>query len=190
MCYVAAAWAAFALTVATTAYTTYNEDQNVKAQNRFNQKAADEGSELAKKSFTEQAGSVRLRQTQEAEAANNEIFENNKRAAEARATARVSAGEAGVSGLSVDALNTEFYREQLGFNSSVNRNLGLTNAQADADVRGLRSGALDRSNSFMRSPIARPSYLAAGLNVANSGVNIYDRYRYTSANASGTTTKG
>lgn len=188
MCsYAAVAVATLVIGVATTAYTYYDTDQNVKAQNRINQAQAEEGAALAAESFKQQAGAVRLRESEEAEAATLEKFENRKQAAQARATARVSSGEAGVSGVSVDQLIQDFHRQELNFETGTNRNLELANSQSEQDLKGLRSGAIDRVIGTRRAPTQRPSYLAAGLDVANQSLSTYQRYRYTSSTPSGRT---
>lgn len=179
--------AGLGLALASTAYTTYETDQNVKAQNRFNQKAADEGSKLAQESFASQSAAMRLRQSQEAAAAHQAIFENDKKAAEARATAKVSAAEAGVSGVSVNNLIGDFYRQQGNYNASVGSNLDMTNDQLDSQIAGLRSGAVDRTFSLQQPAINRPSYLAAGLAFSNQALGVYDRYRYHGYTGTGAT---
>lgn len=169
---------ATALQVATTAYQTYSADQQVDAQNDFAKQQAKEGSKLARESFIAQAGQMNLRDSQEAEAASTELTTSAKKAAEARATARVSAGEAGVSGVSVDALINDFYDQEAGYSEGVKRNLELGRDQTKAELHGLRSNALDRSLSFKRPLAQRPSYLAAGITAGGQAAQGYMRYRY------------
>jgi len=186
MCTLAAAGLVLAL--GTTAYTVYSTDQNVQEQNRINQRAADEGAALAAETFKQQAGQVRLRDQQNASAAAQELLENSKKAAQARATARVSAGEAGAAGLSVDALIQDFYRQEAGYSDAVKQNLEMDQAQSTAELLGLRAGAVDRTIATRRAPLERPSYLAAGIQMAGQGLDAYNRYRYTTATPSGRTT--
>jgi hypothetical protein len=183
MCTIAAAGLVLAL--ASTAYTTYDADQKTKAQNNINQKAADEGAALAEASFKQQAGQVRLRDQQEANAASQEQVANTKRAAAARATERVSAGESGASGVSVDNLISDFYRQEAGYKDAVTQNLEMSQAQSTQDLLGLRAGATDRAIASRRPMLERPSYLAAGIQMAGQGLDTYNRYRYTSATPSG-----
>ncbi len=176
------------LTVASTAFTYYETDQTTKATNANNQRAADEGAALAAESFKQQAGQVRLKDQQSAEAASQELTQNAKKAAEARATARVSSGEAGVSGVSVDNLISDYYSQEGTYRDSVNTNLKWDQAQSNQDLMGLRSGALDRSIGSRRPMLNAPSYLAAGIQTAGAGLDTYNRYRYTSSTSSGRTT--
>jgi hypothetical protein len=188
MCsYGAVAVAGLVLAVATTAYTTYDTDQTVKAQNHINQQAADEGAALANESFKQQAGQARLKDAQEAEAASQEKFQSAKAAAQARETERVSSGEAGVSGVSVDNLIADFYRQEASYSGAINRNLDLGQGQTDQELQGLRSGALDRAIALKRPTLQRPSYLAAGVTATGQALDTYSRYRYTDSTSSGRT---
>jgi uncharacterized protein YlxW (UPF0749 family) len=62
-----------------------------------------------------------LRQQQEAEAVSQRVMATNTELAEKMATARVSAGEAGVSGLSVDSLMRDYLRQADVANESAKR---------------------------------------------------------------------
>ncbi len=170
--------AGLVIAAGSTAYTYYENDKAVEAQNEFNEKQAQEGAALANEAFKNQANQVNLRTQQEREAAAQELTLNAKKAAEARATARVSAGEAGVSGVSVDHLIMDYQRQELEYASAVNRNQQMGEAQSQEELKGFRSGALDRALAFQRPTINRPSYLAAGADIANQGLATYSRYRY------------
>ncbi len=169
---------ATALAVVAAGYQTYSQDQSVKAQNKFNDKSAEEGAKLANATFVNQSKQVGLRNSQEAEAAASTLTENAQKAAQARATARVSAGESGVAGVSVDNLINDYNRQEAQYSGAVNRNLELTTAQSQEDLQGLRSNALDRSLSFQRPVIERPSYLASGIGLAAQGAGMYAKYSY------------
>ena len=115
---------------------------------------------------------MRMRERQESISAAQQRQQITKKAREARATARVSAGEAGVAGLSVDALMNSFTQneanalfsitQQEQFNAQ-NRALGITDAQMRS------SGNLLRINK----PIAQPNYLGAVLDGAQTGMSMY-----------------
>lgn len=174
----AVAVAGLLLAAGSTAYSVSEQNKTVKAQNKINQQAADEGAALAAEAFKQQAGQVRLRDEQLAQAAAQEKADNAKRAAEARETARVSSGEAGVSGVSVDQLIADYNRQEAGFDEALSQNLDFDLAQSEEELKGLRSGAFDRAIASKRPMLQRPSYLAAGLSVANSAVSSYDTYKY------------
>lgn len=181
----AIAVAGLVISAATTAYSYSEQSKATSAQNKFNQEAADEGSKLANESFKQQSASIGLRQQQEADASSQAKTENAKKAAQARATARVAAGEAGVAGLSVDALMNDYSRQEANQNSALTDNLSATNAQLQADLGGSRATALDRSLSLKRPGINGPSAGAALLGFAGQATDIYRQYRYDSHTKTG-----
>lgn len=179
MCYPAAiAVAGLVLSAAATTYTVYEGNQTTKAQNQINQQAADEGAALASSTFKDQANQLRLRDSQEAEASARDRANNAIKAAQARETLRVSSGEAGVSGVSVDNLLADYYRQEEGYNGALDRNLEFSQAQTTEELKGIRSGAIDRQIAQRRPMINPPSYLAAGLQVGAHAVGTYDSYKF------------
>ncbi len=139
---------------------------------------------IANESFLQQTQQINLRQQQEDEKASQDIQQVQIEAAKARATARVSAGEAGVSGLSVDSLLADYYRQEDVFRESVRRNRQLGRLQSREDIKGLKAQAEGRIASvrpYVPEPIVRPSFLGTGLqiftDVATRGSSLADRFR-------------
>lgn len=186
MCSIAAAGLIIAL--GSTAIAYYEQDENVKAQNKITRQTAAEGAELAAESFRQQAKQVRQKDQQSAIAATQELTQSAKQAAEARATARVSAGEAGASGVSVDNLIADYYRQEAGYKNSVETNLAWEQSQSNMELEGIRSNSISQVVASRRPMVNRPSYLAAGLTGAGQSLDAYNRYRYTSSTSTGRTT--
>jgi hypothetical protein len=139
---------------------------------------------LANESFLQQSQQLHLRDQQEDESASQDIQKVQIEAAKARATARVAAGEAGVSGLSVDSLLADFYRQEDVFRESVRRNRQLGRLQTKEDIKGLRAQAQGRVASvrpYTPEPIVRPNFLGTGLQIltdtAIRGSSLADRFR-------------
>jgi len=121
--------------------------------------------------LTEMSAS-RLRERQEKVAAAQRIQQSTTKAREARATARVSAGEAGVAGLSVDALINDMTRKEAEFSFSVQQQMQFANMNRQL---GFEDGA-NRSRMNMLSinkPIAQPNYLGAAISGASTGLSAY-----------------
>ena len=119
--------------------------------------------------LTKEYSSMRMSQAQERIAQAQRISAAQTKAREARATARVSAGEAGVAGLSVDALINDLTRQEAQFNFSELQ-------QTQFREQGLRF-AIDNTaqRSYMNQlainkPIAQPNYLGAILSGAQTGL--------------------
>lgn len=122
--------------------------------------------------YLTELSSQRIAQRQEEVAAAQRISMSAKKAREARATARVSAGEAGVAGLSVDALINDLTREQAEYDFSVQQQLEFsrTNAQLGLVDAAMRS----RSNLLsINRPIAQPSLLGSAIEGASTGLSFY-----------------
>jgi hypothetical protein len=172
MCYAAAIpVVTLLISAAATTYTVYDQNQAVKAEN----KAREIGAESAAQSGRNQFSDVNRRLQQEQEAALNRKVENAKRAAEARATARTSSGQAGVSGLSVDSLLADFYHQEASYRFATDTNLGYFQEQTRRDLEGIRAGTESRVNSLRPEPV--PGYLGAGLRIGARSVQAFDEYK-------------
>lgn len=106
-------------------------------------------------------------QQQEREAASQKLEQNNMAARAAKSTATVSAGENGISGLSVDALLADLGTKQGRYNSSVQTNfdnstMAIANQRENIDIN-----AASQINS-LKTP-AMPDYFGAALRIGNAG---------------------
>ena len=70
--------------------------------------------------------SLRMRQAQEQEAVGRELEQVSRKSQSALARARVSAGESGVAGASVDALMGDYMRQEAGYRSALLRQQALS----------------------------------------------------------------
>lgn len=160
--------AMFALTAASSAMQ-YRQQQNaaadqnaMEAQNRYNALAA------TRDSYAQ----MNERQLQETDAAGQAI--QSRRLDETRqlSAARTAAGEAGITGFSVDALMRDISDRTAGDVGAIQNNLDWTLTQAQHQQRGIQSTGQSRINSVSRA--RGPSALAAGLQIASGGVNAYN----------------
>ena len=143
-----------------------------------------QNAQLAQDSYLRQAQQVNLRQQQEDEKSSQDIQQTRLDAAQARATTRVATGEAGVSGLSVDNLLRDFYRQEDVFNESVRRNRQFSSQQSQEDMKGLQAEAQSRIASvrpYLPEPVVRPNLLGSALqivsDVAARGSDLSDKYK-------------
>jgi hypothetical protein len=127
-----------------------------------------ENQRLAQESYLRQAQQVNIRQQQEEEKASTELQSTQIEAMQARARARVASGEAGVTGLSVDSLIADFYRQEDFYKQGVQRNVAFSRQQSQEDIKGLRAEAEGRYQAlqpYLPEPIARPSFLGTALQI-------------------------
>lgn len=138
-----------------------------KAQATVQQRA----SEQENKRLLSEMTARRLEQAQERIATAQRIQQAVKATEKAKATAVVSAGEAGVAGVSVDALENDIMREQAQFRfgvkqqlefSDIGRHFALENAQISSTMNQIR----------INQPIAPVDYAGAILSGAQTALTI------------------
>ena len=123
--------------------------------------------------YLREVSSMRVQQGQEEVAAAQRVNESARKAREARATARVSAGEAGVAGLSVDALINDLTREEANYNFATQQQLQMSDVNRTLQ---LGDAGLGFTNNMLRinKPIEQPDYLGAAISGAQTGLSTYD----------------
>lgn len=159
---------AVAVTVASTAASVRGQQIAAKTQAKVQQNA----SIAERQRYLQEVSSMRIQQGQEQAAAAQRLQASSKKAREARATARVSAGEAGVSGLSVDALINSLTQQEAGFNFATDQQLQMNDVNRTLQ---LEQSGLGFTNNMLRinKPIEGPNYIGALLEGAQSGMSMY-----------------
>ena len=156
------------MAVASTAMQVSGQRQMAKTQARVQANA----SAAERQRYLQEVSSMRVQQGQEQVAAAQRINESAKKAREARATARVSAGEAGVAGLSVDALINDLTREEAEYSFATQQQLQMNDVGRSMQ---LQNAGLGFTNNMLRinRPIEQPNYLGAALSGAQTGMSTY-----------------
>ena len=154
-----------ALSIASTVAGVYGQQQQAKAQNAYNEQQAKNTMEAYRANIAQ----TNLMQSQEHAAASQKINENNRAAEAAKAKALVSAGESGISGLSVDALLADLSGEQARYNESVNQNYQNASMAVDNQRKNAQITAASQINQ-LKTPQS-PDYLGAALRI---GQDVYD----------------
>lgn len=97
----------------------------------------------------------------------NESIKTNQ----ARATAATAAGEAGVSGFSVDELLGDFMGRQGRFNAGIDANTTNATTKIRGDMESTRARGQSQINS-----LSEPGILDTGLKIAGAGLNAGSGY--------------
>lgn len=158
--------ASFALTAASTVSGVIGEQQAAKQQAKYNAQQT----ENYRQAERDNLARANLQQSQLTQQAGQKINQNNLEARKAIATARVSAGEAGVTGLSLGALLRDLSGQQAGYNDSVMANTENAYAQVEQDKRNIQTQTRSDINSL--KPVQRPDYLGAAFKIGGA-VNSY-----------------
>ncbi|MBD9558450.1 hypothetical protein [Ensifer sp. ENS03] len=156
-----------AVSAATAGVSHVADIASAKEQNQLYRENAKRANENAR----QQMFDTQQRMIQEQEAGAAEKIDTMREAREARATAEAAAGEANVSGLSVEALMREFSGREASFNDRVDQNTDWSLRQLNNEMKGIRANAEDRINSVQRA--AKPSFFDAGLRIAGAGLDQY-----------------
>ncbi len=154
------------LQIASAVGTVVAQQQAADAQAQANQRQYDNIMQARAANLNQ----TNLMQQQEREAAMQRIEENNLKGTAARATARVSAGEAGVSGLSVDALLADIGTRQERFNTSVGTNYDRASQAIAIQRENVDTNAASQINQ-LKTP-AMPDYFGAALRIGQAGYNL------------------
>lgn len=129
-------------------------------------------SKVERQRYLNEVSSLRTQQAQEAEAVAQKLQVNKTRAMEAQSTAVVAAGEAGVAGLSVDALKQDLTRKEALYNQSVNKQSKMLDVRREL---ALRDSGLGFTNNMLRinRPIEEVDYAGALVSGAKTGLSTY-----------------
>ena len=162
--------ATLGVTVASTAASFVQAEQQADAQTQMhnnNQKAALEN-------YQQQTYDAGARQLQENEAAGMEMVDRQMQGLRQASSAQAQIGETGLGGFSMSALMNQVMNEtsQNVVRTGVNRDWSA--AQIGREKEGIRSTSVGQMNST--TPGVRPSALAAGLQIASSGLKAYSDY--------------
>ena len=126
-------------------------------------------SQAERQRFQQEQTSMRMRQAQEQEAVGRELEQVSRKSQAALARARVSAGEAGVAGASVQALMDDYMRQEAGYRAATLRQQELSGI---ATGLGLEQAgfATQQRQIGLSQPIERPSPLSGILGVASGAL--------------------
>jgi hypothetical protein len=122
-----------------------------------------------------QMSQLRIQQAQSTEAAARDGEKARLANLKAQSTARVAAGEAGVTGNSVTAALQEYGMQFGQYREAVQRQTQLTSQATDTQMDAIRTGARNQALQI-NAPIAGPNYAAEGLKFAGSALGSYRAY--------------
>jgi hypothetical protein len=169
----------------------YQQSEQTAAANKYQtrmeqarDKQIEENYQLSVQSANAQYRALQDRSSQEGEAATQKTLEQAREGAAARSRALAAAGEAGVSGLSVNALLTDFMGQEARYRESVATNLGYSKDQLASEMEGVRAQAQGRIASiqpYMRQPVDSPNYFGAAMRVGGNALDAYNKYRAPSS---------
>jgi hypothetical protein len=157
--------ASLAIGAASSAMSFVGQQQQANAQNDY----ANENAHAAVEATLQQYSDTQARIAQEQAAAGQQTEQVNREAQARAATARVAVGEAGVSGLSVDALLGDAYGSAARRRDVIGTNLDYTVDQLQRSQLGIQAQGQNRISSVRT--VAPPSGLQLGLGIAQAATS-------------------
>lgn len=135
-------------------------------------KVQSQASTAERKRYLQEVSSMRVQQRQEQVAAAQRMQESTRKAREARSTARVSASEAGVAGISVDALINDMTRQEAESRFATQQQLQMNDVGRQMQ---LQNAGLGFSNNMLRinRPIEKPNLLGSVLEGVQTGMSTH-----------------
>jgi hypothetical protein len=170
--------ASFAISTAGAVATYMGQVEQAEATADYQQRVMEMTQKNAEKAYRQEVSQIDRRITEEREAAAQKQTVNAIEAAKARSRARVSAGESGVAGISVDALMADFNRQEAVYRAGVQDNLKRFTDQAQMEKVSSRTRKQSRVNSTYSQmrPVSKPSFLQPVAQTASSGMDSYRNY--------------
>lgn len=136
------------------------------AESKAQDKAAAANKKASLAAMTEDWKALSLQEAQQQDAAQQSIMQADRQGRQADALARVSAGESGVAGASVDALLGDLSAQVSAFKTTTERNLRMTTEQLQQEKAASRAGAQSRINAMQP---ANP--FATALSIGAQGID-------------------
>lgn len=156
---------AMALSTAQAVAGYIGAQQQAGAMAKYQNQMHSQNQQIANQAARDQYQGLGTRTYQEREAAALDIMNASRAAREAMATARVSAGEAGVAGTSTDALLQDFERRQFEYTYGRQRSQEFREQAFEDQKKGIRSQQHGRILSTLPKPVEQPSFLGAALRI-------------------------
>lgn len=156
------------IAVATAASSAVAQKQAADAQ----EKQQGIASQQERQRYLEEVTSLRQQQAQEQVAKSQRMQEAELKGKEAKAQAVVAAGEAGVAGLSVEALVANISRKQATYAFSEQKQAEMMNVSRNLEIQSAGSG-YQRNLLSINKPIQPPDYVGTTIQGVQTGMNIY-----------------
>lgn len=147
------------LAIAAGALSLVQQSQNYSAQKKYQKQTFAATKEAADADALRNYAAIQQRQIQEQDKAARSIQKIALQATEARASARTAAGESGVAGNSVQALQDDYSRDEADYQSQVIKNQSYLSDQFGLELEGVHARQTAAIQSGIGNPIQPPDYL-------------------------------
>ena len=155
--------------------STAQAGMSIKAQTEAAKQQANAQSAASEREsirFRQEMTARRIKEAQDNKIAANEVQNIVEKTRKAKATARVSASEAGVTGQSVQQLLDDFERQEAQAMFAINEQQSMGQVNTMLQDQNAIFGSANKLGQI-NQPIEQPDYLGAAMNLAGSAMSIY-----------------
>ena len=155
--------------------STAQAGMSIKAQTEAAKQQANAQSAASEREsirFRQEMTARRIKEAQDNKIAANEVQNIVEKTRKAKATARVSASEAGVTGQSVQQLLDDFERQEAQAMFAINEQQSMGQVNTMLQDQNAIFGSANKLGQI-NQPIEQPDYLGAAMNLAGSAMGIY-----------------
>lgn len=180
--------ASLALSAASAGLTIKGQRDQASIEEAEQERVYEETQEAAKRDFALKANQETTALLQRDVENSREITDTQKQKLQAQATAKVSAGEAGVAGVSLDALLGDFERSEAAFADATRQQFEFDKLASEDAMMGHAATAQNRINAATPKTVHKPSYAGGMLRIAGKAVtsdafkNQFDKPKETNTN--------
>lgn len=164
--------AMMAMTAASTAYSIHEQNTQANYMAAVEKQNAERNNQALMDNYRLQTHQMNMQQLQENEATALEKHKQKLAVQKEVATQRVTAGEAGLSGLSIDSIFSDIIREGANNMTTLDRNLEDSNHQRATEMKALQQN----TSAGLQSPTfykGSNNMLGAGLQIGSAALSGY-----------------
>lgn len=170
-------WISMAITAVTSAVSINAQQNNARAQLKYNKDVQDRTTDEAKKAQVNDTKALNLELIQKQNASSQNASEINKDKIKAVGRAKTASGEAGVAGISLDNLIGDFNRQESTYIDSLKYNLDIDSEAMNAKALGVNARAANRINGARGGIVAKPNMYQAALGIGSDTLQHGRDYR-------------
>lgn len=166
----------FGLSAAQQAFSFVGQQQASDTEAARHQAVADATKRSAEAALAIQVSGENQRLVETRTSASNQKQRVAIDAAKARSRIRTASGEAGVTGVSVNNLLSDFFRQEANQNDAITQNVEFAENAAKNNIEGFRAGAQSRTTAALPNPVPRPSLFSTALRVGGAAFDSFNTF--------------
>lgn len=166
--------ASLAFSALSTGVSYVAEKENAKAMQSYQNEVAEQNTKNAQEAYRFNVAQETTRMMQEEASTSTQI---QQATAERRRATGEAIASSTAAGLSLEALQEDFMRQEGNFKSLLTKDLEWKQQQSRENMKGFQAQTQDRIASYNPAPVQKPSAIAALAGLGTKTIGIYSDYR-------------